>query len=117
MLAQPQTQTAHVGEDQSSRQFEARTAHWSNVAAQLLLAAKTLANDWLQVERDDIRACVNPEHHKAVRDLFDAIKSADRLGLSDACAALALMDAEAAATPAPARDPRVPDMFEVGGAA
>jgi hypothetical protein len=108
---------SHVGEDQSSRQMEARAAHWSNLAVQLLVAAKTLANDHLQQERDDVRACVNPQHHAAVRALFDAIKAADNAGLSAACAQLVLMDAEAAATPAPLRDPRVPDMFEIGGAA
>jgi hypothetical protein len=113
MLAQTQTPAAHVGEDQSSRQFEARAAHWSNLAVQLLVAAKTLANDYLQEERDDVRACVSPEHHNAVRVLFEAIKNADRAGLSDACAALVLMDAEASEQSAPARDPRVPDMFEV----
>jgi hypothetical protein len=113
MLSEISKPAAHVGEDQSSRQLEARAAHWSNLAVQLLVAAKTLANDYLQDERDDVRACVNPEHHAAVRALFDAIKAADHAGLTAACAALVLMDAEAAATPAPLRDPRVPDMFEV----
>jgi hypothetical protein len=118
MLAQTKTPAAHVGEDQSSRQFEERAAHWSNLAVQLLLAAKKLANDYLQEERDDIRACVSPEHHAAVRALFDAIKAADHAGLSEACAALVLIEAELTKeTAAPARDPRVPDMFDVGGAA
>jgi hypothetical protein len=119
MLAQSNSPAAHVGEDQSSRQFEERAAHWSNIAVQLLFAAKKLANDYLQEERDDVRACVSPEHHAAVRALFEAIKNADRSGLSDACAALVLLDAAASgsASRAPERDPRVPDMFEVGGAA
>lgn len=120
MLAQSNLPAAHVGEDQSSRQFGERRAHWSNLAVQLVTAAKTLANDHLQEERDDIRACVSPEHHAAVRALFDAIKAADHAGLSDACAALVLIEAEMkqqAAVQVPARDPRVPDMFEVGGAA
>jgi hypothetical protein len=163
MLAQTQTPAAHVGEDQSSRQFEVRAAHWSNLAGQVVLAAKALANDYLQEERDDVRACVSPEHHKAVRALFEAIKNADGAGLSDACAVLAAMNvgrgvfwsvtneefpanslpaliaandwlrpgdfvyqaqavgrhklteadfAQAASTNAPARDPRVADMFE-----
>ena len=92
MLSEISKPAAHVGEDQSSRQFEARTAHWSNLAVQMVLAAKTLANEYLQEEHDDIRACINPEHHAAVRALFDAIKAADSAGLSDACAVLAAMD-------------------------
>lgn len=112
MLAQSNSPAAHVGEDQSSRQFEERAAHWSNLAVQLLLAAKTLANNWLQAERDDARACCCPEHHEDVRALFDAIKAADHAGLSAACAALVLSEAETAAAKVPARDPRVPDMFE-----
>jgi hypothetical protein len=168
MLSEKITPAAHVGEDQSSRQFEARAAHWSNLAVQLLGAAKTLANDYLQEERDDISACVSPEHHKAVRALFGAINGADHAGLSYACAVLAAMDigrgvfwsvtgqefgasslpdlirendwlrpgdivyqaqavgrqkltaadfAQAVAANASVRDPRVIDMFEVGGAA
>lgn len=166
MLSEISKPTAHVGEDQSLRQLEARAAHWSNLAVQLLVAAKTYAHDYLQEERDDVRACVNPEHHKAVRALFEAIKGADNAGLSDACAVLAAADVgrgvfwsvtgdkyeftslpalladaksdflrpgdfvyhaqavgryklaeadftQAAAVNAPARDPRVIDMFEV----
>lgn len=164
MLAQSNLPAAHAGEDQSSRQMEARQAHWSNLSVQLVTAAKTLANDYLQEERDDVRACISPEHHAAVRALFDAIKNTDLAGLSDACAVLAAMDigrgvfwsvtgqefaaesladlirdndwlrpgdvvyqaqavgrrtlteldfVHAAAVNAPARDPRVPDMFEV----
>jgi hypothetical protein len=164
MLAQTNLPAAHVGEDQSSRQLEARAAHWSNLAVQLLVAAKRLANDYLQDENDDGSLCIDAEHHVAVRALFGAIKDADRAGLSDACAVLAAMDigrgvfwsvtgdefsanslpaliaasdwlrpgdivyqaqavgrhklteadfVQAAATNAPARDPRVPDMFEV----
>jgi hypothetical protein len=169
MLSEISKPTAHVGEDQSSRQFEARAAHWSNLAVQLLLVAKRLANDYLQDENDDGSLCVDAEHHAAVQAPFSAIKGADRAGLSDACAALAAMDigrgvfwsvtgdkyefgslpalladaksdflrpgdfvyqaqsvgrhklteadfVQAAAVNAPARDPRVPDMFEVGGA-
>ena len=155
---------AHVGEDQSSRQLEARRAHWSNLAVQLLLAAKKLANDYLQDENDDGSLCIDAEHHSAVQALFSAIRDADFAGLSDACAVLAAMDigrgvfwsvtgqefvaesladllrdndwlrpgdvvyqaqavgrrtlteldfVHAAALNAPARDPRVPDMFEV----
>jgi len=92
MLAQTQTPAAHAGEDQSSHQFEARAAHWSNLAVQLLTAAKKLANDWLQDENDDVSLCFNAEHHTAIRALFDAVKSADLAGLSDACAVLAAMD-------------------------
>jgi len=168
MLAQSTTPTAHVGEDQSSRQLETRAAHWSNLAVQLLLAAKTLANDWLQDENDDVSLCFNEEHHARIRALFTAIKDADLAGLSDACAVLAAMDIgrgvfwsvtgqefaaaslpdlirenewlrpgdivyqaqavgrrklteldfiHAAAVNVPARDPRVPDMFEIGGVA
>lgn len=108
---------AHAGEDQSSRQMEARGAHWSNSVVQLVLAAKTFANNWLQAERDDVRACCCPEHHEDVRALFEAIKAADHTGLSAACAELVLLLADAEAPKAPARDPRVPDMFEIGGAA
>ncbi len=167
ITANPQP-AAHVGEDQSSRQFEARAAHWSNLAVQLLLAAKKLADDYLQDENDDGSLCIDGEHHAAVQALFSAIKDADRAGLSDACAVLAAMDigrgvfwsvtgdefsanslpaliaandwlrpgdyvyqaqavgrrklteldfVHAAAVNAPARDPRVPDMFANGGAA
>ena len=114
MITANPTPAAHAGEDQSSRQMEARAAHWSNLAVQLVTAAKTLANDYLQAERDDVRACVSPEHHNAVRALFDAIKAADHAGLSEACAALVLIEAEMkrqAAAQVPERDPRVPDMF------
>lgn len=164
MITANPTPAAHVGEDQSSRQMEARAAHWSNLAVQLLVAAKTLANDYLQDEHDDASLCIDAEHHAAVQALFRAIKNADLAGLSDACAVLAAMDigrgvfwsvtgqefaaesltdlirdndwlrpgdvvyqaqavgrrtlteldfVHAAAVNAPARDPRVPDMFEV----
>lgn len=165
MLAQQTKSAAHADEAQASNAFAARDAHWMNLAVQLLLAAKTLANDYLQEERDDILACVDARHHEAVRNLFAAIKAADSAGLSDACAALVAANAPAplqlwsvtndefiagslsdlvkandwlrpgdyvytaqaggryklteadCAQAAPPRDPRVPDMFETGGAA
>jgi hypothetical protein len=100
MLAEKLTPAAHAGEDQASAAVSA-----------LILAAKTLAYDHLQKQRDDIRACDSAQHHQSVRALFAAIDRADATGLSDACATAAV------ASRVPQRDPRVPDMFETGGAA
>jgi hypothetical protein len=112
MITANPTPAAHAGEDQSSREFEARKANYENAASELLLAAKTLAFDHLTAARDDVRLCASAEHNKAIRDLFAAIKKADYSGLSGACAELAMLDRLESRT-APARDPRVPDMFEV----
>lgn len=169
ITANPNT-PAHAGEDQASALEDPRAAHWTSLAVQLLLAAKTLANDYLQEECDDASVCVDAGHHQAIQNLFAAIKGADSAGLSDACAALVLVVgaepaqlwtvtgneyhrcslpsilanndwlrpgdviwevqarpqrrvlteadfAAAAVVNAPARDPRVPDLFETGGAA
>ena len=89
MLAQQTTLASHAGEAQASNLIDPRSAHWENLAVELLLAAKTLANEHLQGQCDDIRACASASHHQAVRNLFAAIKNADSAGLSDACAALA----------------------------
>lgn len=102
---------AHAGEAQASRSSGAPSAQCDDAVAQLLLAAKTLVNDHLQKQRDDIRACDSAEHHHAVRALWAAVKACDVAGLSDACAVAMAADS------APQRDPRVRDMFENGGAA
>jgi hypothetical protein len=92
MITANPTPAAHVGEDQSSRQMEARAAHWSNLAVQLLLAAKTYADDYLQDENDDASLCIDAEHHARVCALVSAVKDVDLAGLSDACVVLAAMD-------------------------
>jgi hypothetical protein len=169
MLAQTKAPAAHAGFSTAPDVFGARSAHWLTVASGLLSAAHALADEYLQDERDDIRACLDAKHHQAIRSLFEAIKNADRAGLADACAdlqtlsltapvefwsvindkftACSLSDLirendwlrpgdvvyqasiirrhtiteaeykEAAEVNAPARDPRVPDLFETGGAA
>lgn len=168
MLAQQTMPASHAGEDQASAQLAARADHWENLAAQLLIAAKVMAHEYLQEECDDVRACVDSAHHQAVRNFCEAVKNADRAGLSDACAVLVALVATkpqqlwsvddeftagtlsdlikandwlrpgdyvytaqttgryklteadvaaAVAANAPARDPRVADLFATGGAA
>jgi hypothetical protein len=157
---------AHAGEAQASNLVDPREPHWATLAVQLMQAARALADEYLQQQRDDIRVCASAAHHQAVRNLFDAIKGADRAGLEKACAEIlvsatsdpielwtvtgnqyrrcqlpailaendwlrpgdviwtvqsapqrhVLTEADFARA-APERDPRVPDMFETGGAA
>lgn len=83
MLAQQTTPAAQAGEEQSSHAvFATRDAHWKLVLLGLLCAARTMANGYLQEERDDVRACVDADHHAAVRDLFAQVKRAEALGLT-----------------------------------
>jgi hypothetical protein len=88
MVSQQTWPAAHAGFATAPEVFAARSTHWVTVAAGLLIAAHALADGYLQEERDDIRACVDVKHHQAIRNLFEAIKSADRAGLADACADL-----------------------------
>lgn len=100
MLAQQILPAAHAGEDQSSPDaasavFAPRTAHWANILANLLGAAKTFANTYLQEERNDTKACFDADHHKAVVELFTQIENADALGLSLAGALQLAADGQA----------------------
>jgi hypothetical protein len=88
MLAYQEKSGAHAGEDQASSDFAARDAHWKNLAVQLLTAARTLADEYLQQERADVTVCANAEHHQAVRNLCAAIANAGRAGLEQAWTAL-----------------------------
>lgn len=83
MLAQQIQTPAQTGEDQASRStFAPRAAHWAAAFSHLLQSAKTLANTYLKEERADASICIDEDHHKAVRDLFEQIENADALGLS-----------------------------------
>lgn len=83
MLAQQITPAAQTGEEQTSHAvFATRDAHWKMALLGLLNAARTLGNAYLQEERDDARACVDADHHAAVRDLFAQVKRAEALGLT-----------------------------------
>lgn len=88
MLAQQVQAPAHAGEDQSSRGvFATREAHWMSVLVGLFGAARTMAMTYLQEEQRDVRACIDSDHHQAVRALFDQITRGEALGLSFAGAA------------------------------
>jgi hypothetical protein len=76
---------AHAGEEQSSGAFAARSAHWKAVGNDLLQAVVSYVKEYLQEEHEDALVCASPEHHSAVRALFDAIKHADAAGLAKAC--------------------------------
>lgn len=88
MLAEKNPPASHAGEDQSSPDvFAARDAHWKAVLVGLFGAANTLASTYLQDERDSALACVDPDHHKAVINLFNQVARANALGLSTTGAA------------------------------
>lgn len=83
MLAEKEKAPAQTGEEQSSHAlFATCDAHWKMVLLGLLNAARTLGKTYLQEERDDVRACIDADHHAAVRDLFAQVKRAEALGLS-----------------------------------
>lgn len=83
MLAQSNLPAAHAGEDQSSRAvFATREAYWMSVLVGLFGAVRTLANNYLQQELKDPKACVDSDHHRAVADVFHQISRGEALGLS-----------------------------------
>jgi hypothetical protein len=83
MLAQQNQSPSHGAEDQSSPDvFAPRITHWANTLVGLLGAARTVAENYLQAERADPKACVDLDHYKAVCGLFDAIEQAGMLGLT-----------------------------------
>lgn len=109
MLAEKTQPASHAGEDQSSPGFAARSSHWDKaqsgieaervaapsgevvtsyrapwleVSVKLLQVATAYAAKYLREERDDVRACIDTEHHTAVRSLFDAIKQAEAVDLA-----------------------------------
>jgi len=83
MLAEKEKAPAQTGDGESSHAvFATRDAHWKLALLGLLNAARTMANGYLQEERDDAAVCIDADHHAAVRDLFAQVKHAEALGLS-----------------------------------
>lgn len=83
MLAQSNLPASHAGEDQTSHAvFAARDSHLKSLLIGLFGAAKTLANNYLQDERDNVLECIDADHHRAIVNLFDQVKLGEALGLS-----------------------------------
>lgn len=88
MLAQQIQAAAQSGEEQSSPDvFAARSSHWMNVLLGLAGAANTLVTTYMQEELEDVKACVDEDHHKAIAGLAKQVERAKALGLTLAGAA------------------------------